>query len=137
VGDARCGIDLGNAAYRCAGGVLSVLSEKGFLVGGLAEFQADWFVEGVLTWTSGANAGGFFRVHSHTGDEIRLSAQPRFAVQSGDTFVVTAGCDKSFGMCSVKFANVINFRGFPHMPGAEAVLTGPAADAQNDGGSRR
>jgi uncharacterized phage protein (TIGR02218 family) len=33
------------------------------------------------------------------------------------TFTVTAGCDKTHHTCRAKFANIINFRGFPHMPG--------------------
>ena len=35
----------------------------------------------------------------------------------GQTFTVTAGCDKTVATCSAKFSNAINFRGFPHMPG--------------------
>jgi uncharacterized phage protein (TIGR02218 family) len=68
--------------------------------------------------------------------EIELAARPRFAISEGDAFIVTAGCDKSFAMCGAKFANRDNFRGFPHMPGPEAVLSGPASDRANSGGSR-
>ncbi len=38
-------------------------------------------------------------------------------VGAGDAFTVTAGCDKQFATCKTKFANGINFRGFPYMPG--------------------
>ncbi len=44
-------------------------------------------------------------------------------------------CDKSFATCRDVFANAENFRGFPHMPGPDFVLTGPAA-GRNDGGRR-
>ena len=40
----------------------------------------------------------------------------------GDTFVVTAGCDKRFETCTSKFANALNFRGFPHLPGNDFVV---------------
>ena len=52
-------------------------------------------------------------------------------VVPGDGFVVTAGCDKRFTTCRDKFANVANFRGFPQMPGTDAVLGYPAP---TDGG---
>ena len=39
----------------------------------------------------------------------------------GDTFTVTAGCDKQFATCQAKFANAVNFRGFPHMPGNDFI----------------
>ena len=39
-----------------------------------------------------------------------------------DTFVVTAGCDKRFATCRDRFANAVNFRGFPHIPGNDFVM---------------
>jgi uncharacterized phage protein (TIGR02218 family) len=51
-------------------------------------------------------------------------------------FAVMAGCDKSFATCGAKFANRDNFRGFPYMPGNDAVLAGPASDRPDDGGRR-
>ena len=44
-------------------------------------------------------------------------------------------CDQRFETCRDEFANTENFRGFPHMPGPDTVLTGPAASG-NDGGKR-
>jgi hypothetical protein len=41
--------------------------------------------------------------------------------RAGDAFTVTAGCDKHFATCQAKFANAVNFRGFPHMPGNDFV----------------
>ena len=49
---------------------------------------------------------------------------------------VAAGCDKSFATCGTRFGNRINFRGFPHMPGVDAVLAGPASNRPNSGGRR-
>ena len=39
----------------------------------------------------------------------------------GDTATVVAGCRKSFGTCKTKFANLVNFRGYPHIPGSDVV----------------
>jgi hypothetical protein len=44
-------------------------------------------------------------------------------------------CDQQFSTCRDVFGNAENFRGFPHLPGAEFVLEGPAASG-NDGGKR-
>ena len=44
----------------------------------------------------------------------------------GDAFTITAGCDKQFATCQAKFANAVNFRGFPHMPGNDYVPPSPA-----------
>ena len=38
-----------------------------------------------------------------------------------DAFTVTAGCDKRFVTCRDTFDNVVNFRGFPHIPGNDFV----------------
>ena len=43
-------------------------------------------------------------------------------VTAGDDFTIRAGCDKRIETCGAKFANVANFRGFPHIPGQDAVL---------------
>lgn len=135
VGDARCGVDLMDAAYRMEGAVAETIGVQRFLASGLNGAEHGLFRGGMLTWTGGANTGRAARVLRHSGSEIELVSAPRFALAEGDTFVVTAGCDKSFVMCGARFGNRVNFRGFPHMPGPEAVLTGPAAGG-NDGGRR-
>lgn len=133
VGDARCGVDLEDAAFRAEAVVSAVLADARFLLTGLGGFEAGWFTGGQLVWTGGANAGARGRVQRHPGSEIDLVRAPRFAVEVGDTCVVTAGCDKSFAMCGAKFAARVNFRGCPHMPGPEAMLAGPASGANNGG----
>jgi uncharacterized phage protein (TIGR02218 family) len=47
------------------------------------------------------------------------------AIAVGDTFTVTAGCDKRFATCVQKFDNAVNFRGFPHIPGNDFVMSYP------------
>lgn len=136
IGDARCGVDLGNPALRDEGVVSAVTGGRGFLSSGLEEFSSGLFSAGMLTWSSGANAGRVMRVSRHAGAEIELVRAPRFAISMGDAFTVSAGCDKTFAMCRVRFGNAERFRGFPHMPGPEAVFAGPSSDRVNDGGRR-
>ena len=57
-------------------------------------------------------------------------------IAAGDTFDVTAGCDKQFSTCHDKFANVVNFRGFPHIPGNDFVISYPLqGEPGHDGAS--
>ena len=41
--------------------------------------------------------------------------------EAGTAFSIVAGCDKQFSTCKTKFANPVNFRGFPHLPGNDAA----------------
>ena len=60
------------------------------------------------------------------------------AIAAGDTFIVTAGCDKRFQTCHDRFNNVLNFRGFPHIPGNDFVISYPLpGQPGNDGASRQ
>jgi uncharacterized phage protein (TIGR02218 family) len=136
VGDARCRVNLDDPALRGEGGVTALLGPKRFVASGVSGFGDKWFAGGVLSWVSGANPGAVARVVRHYSGELELAAAPRFTIETGDTFVVTAGCDKSFATCSAKFSNRDNFRGFPHMPGPGAVVAGPASDRANTGGRR-
>jgi uncharacterized phage protein (TIGR02218 family) len=136
VGDARCGVGLDDPAFHEEGFVSEVLGPKRFRTSGLGSFDDGWFAGGVMTWTSGMNAGASARVVRHAGEEIELAAAARFVIVASNAFTITAGCDKSFATCGAKFANRDNFRGFPHMPGPDAVLAGPASDRVNDGGRR-
>ena len=51
----------------------------------------------------------------------------------GDGFIARAGCDKRIATCSAKFANVANFRGFPSIPGQDAVLRYASQDGSHEG----
>ena len=97
-------------------------------------------LRGKLTWTSGANAGISveIKVHRAVGgtDEFDLWQRAPQPIVVGDTFRVTAGCDKTHATCRKKFANVVNFRGFPHMPGNDFIIRMPQQGEPGlDGGS--
>jgi uncharacterized phage protein (TIGR02218 family) len=141
LGDARCTVDLDDPAFRAEAFVVAAQSGRLFTAGGLAEFDADWFTRGLVTFTSGANAGRRQEVKRHAaGDPATIElwqpmAQP---IAPGDTFIVTAGCDKHFATCRAKFANGVNFRGFPHMPGNDFITAvARPGDPANDGASRQ
>jgi uncharacterized phage protein (TIGR02218 family) len=127
LGDARCGVDL--AALEESGAVGTVTSATAFAT---TLVQATgWYDGGELTWTGGANAGQTVAVRSWdaTTGILSLFLPALYPMQAGDAFTIRPGCDKSFPTCQAKFDNVVNFRGFPHVPGTDQVLSYP--DAQS------
>lgn len=47
-----------------------------------------------------------------------------------------AGCDQRFATCRDRFANTLNFRGFPYMVGNDVLQASPAGEVRCDGASR-
>ena len=45
-------------------------------------------------------------------------------------------CDKQFSTCMNVFDNTERFRGFPHLPGTDAIISGPVGNGQDNGGAR-
>ena len=140
VGDNRCGVDLEQAAYRGTGTVTAVADNRTITTGGLSAHETGWFGFGRLTWTSGANAGTSAEVRSHQASDssatLDLWQRAPLPIDIGDAFKVTAGCDKTVATCKAKFDNVLNFRGFPHMPGTDRAFSYVVGQTgENDGGS--
>jgi uncharacterized phage protein (TIGR02218 family) len=129
LGDARCGVDLDTSQLRATGAVAALEGATLLRVSGLDGFDDGWFARGRLVWSSGVNAGAAVEVKEHraAAGEVRLALWQRMAepIAPGDAFVVSAGCDKRFETCRTKFANAVNFRGFPHMPGNDFVVAYP------------
>jgi uncharacterized phage protein (TIGR02218 family) len=137
LGDARCGVDLDDPGYKGTGSAIAPTGDRSFTASGIASFAAGWFTLGRLTWTSGANGGRTAEVASHTvrsGERhIALLEAPVRPIAPGDDFVVRAGCDKRLETCRDRFANVVNFRGFPHIPGQDTVIRYPNRGDANSG----
>jgi uncharacterized phage protein (TIGR02218 family) len=129
LGDARCTVDLTGAAFHGSGAVASLAGASAFRVSGLDAFDDGAFTAGKFTVTAGANAGFAVEVKTHRvaldGVLIELWQVPPEPVAVGDTFTVTAGCDKRFATCRDRFANSLNFRGFPAIPGNDFVIGYP------------
>ncbi len=125
LGDARCTVAIDQPEFRAASVVSTLATARTVVAEGLEAYAPDWFTRGLLRFTSGANSAIAFEVkrHSVAGEltSFELWQEPVHAVQVGDAFIVTAGCDKQPGTCGAKFSNIANFRGFPHMPGNDFV----------------
>jgi uncharacterized phage protein (TIGR02218 family) len=140
LGDARCGVDLTEPAYAATAAVAGTDGALGLTTSGLSAFADGWFTGGRLVWTSGANAGLAVEIKAHrlvgAGAELDLWQRAARTIAAGDAFQVTAGCDKRFPTCRAKFANGVNFRGFPHMPGNDFIIRLPLqGEPGMDGGS--
>ena len=59
--------------------------------------------------------------------EMAARCTERIAIEPGDAFRVHPGCDKRLDTCIDRFANVLNFRGEPYVPGQDAMMSYPDA----------
>jgi len=138
LGDARCGFALDRPGFAATGTVAAAGASDAVRVAGLEGHEAGWFSSGTLTWTGGARTGRIERILAHRkeGSATVLVLLPSIgpAIVPGDAFSVVAGCDKSFATCKAKFANALNFRGFPHLPGNDAAYSYVTGDGAFDGG---
>jgi uncharacterized phage protein (TIGR02218 family) len=118
-GDTRCGVDI--EALRVSGTVTSSSDQSNF-VATLA--GSDLYGIGVVTWTGGDNDGLLMEVAEYNliSYEIRLQLPMPWPIQTGDTFTIVPGCDKLKATCKNTYNNVIRFRGFSFVPGADKVL---------------
>lgn len=127
LGDQRCGIDLGLPQYRGNGTVISTASLREIKASGLSAFASGWFTHGLVTFTSGLNQGRSSEIKHHAtaaGIATFELWQPMpVIIAPGDTIAVTAGCDRLLATCRGKFANAVNYRGFPHMPGNDTLAS--------------
>lgn len=133
LGDNRCGVGLGPFTFTGVA-VTSVTSQRVFASSGLSSgsptHPADYFTEGLVTFTTGGNAGTSRKIKAYTvGGQIECLAPFTFAVEVGDEFTVVAGCRKRLADCRDKFDNVLNFNGEPHLPGTDALTALPDAGA--------
>jgi uncharacterized phage protein (TIGR02218 family) len=141
LGDARCTIDLSDPAGSASAVVIETDGSGRLtaLVPGVR--PTGFFDAGLLTFASGANAGRKSEVLRHiregADDHVELWQKMVDPIAPGDAFTISAGCDKRFATCRDRFANAVNFRGFPHMPGNDFALSYPVADVPQDGAKLR
>lgn len=120
LGDARCTKDL--TTFTVTGAVTAVNGRRIFTDSARAEAD-DYFGAGLVTWLTGANAGASMEVAIFAAGLFTLCLPMAADIAVGDTYRAVAGCRKRRTEdCSVKFNNVVNFRGFPDVPLNDKVL---------------
>ena len=116
-------ITLGNARYTADFTPPTVAFYDALPVAGDAATD-HYYDGGLLTWTTGANANYRMEVKSNVGLLRTLQQAMPNTIAIGDTYTITAGCDKLLATCKTKFSNVVNFRGFPNVPGQDTLISG-------------
>lgn len=172
LGDTRCGVNLEDFTF--AGVVTSVTSKRVFssLIDAsplgsdslmVSQLDAGYLKYGLLTFTTGANAGYSREVASDTDGGIELFEGFPNDIAEDDEFTVSAGCNKELnisvemsgntvnpngaptvangrvtGDCAVKFDNAPNFRGFVNKPGPDTLvrLRAPKTKSGSSGGKK-
>ena len=119
LGDTRCKKSL--TAHTWTTTVSSVTSQLVFDTG--LSLAAGTLDGGMLTWTSGNNAGlsAEIKTQSATG-LITLYLPAPYAIAASDALTVIRGCPKTLAACRDTFNNVPNFRGEPFLPGNDKIL---------------
>ena len=140
LGDAACGVDLNTPAFRIETPAYAVKRNRVFWTDPLPQAER-WFEKGRLTVMSGAATGlsGLIKANRIDGPRHLIELwQPLGAeVAAGDLIRLEAGCDKRMATCQAKFDNLLNFRGFPDIPGEDWLVSTPRRSGSNDGGSLR
>lgn len=121
LGSSECGVALGPRTDTYA--VTQVIAADTVRI--VTARATGFFTFGKATFTTGANAGAVNEVLLHDGQTIRLFVPMPRPIVVGDQIVLVAGCDKTPETCNAKFANILNFRGEPHIPGNDKVFSYP------------
>lgn len=140
LGDGKCRVDLSSIGYSVEIAAEQVDERRVFSFAALPGFEARWFEKGRLKVLTGVAAGLIGLVkNDHVRDdgrrEIELWQSIGAEITPGDMLRIEAGCDRRAETCRLKFDNFANFRGFPHIPGDDWLVSYPVLGGTNDGGS--
>lgn len=121
-GDARCGY----VRTPLAATVASVTDETTFSVTFSGSYADDYFNKGTVEFQTGELAGGrpVEVLDWSSGGVVTLWTGLPEAPQVGDTLNLYQGCEKTRTAC-MAYDNILNFRGFPDVPGTDQVLKYP------------
>ena len=141
LGDAACRFDTGLPGYTVELAVDVEEDGRSFDWAALPGFDPEFFIRGRLDVIDGPAAGlfGLIKHDRQRGKRrvIELWEPIRGDVSQGVMIRLTAGCNKQMETCRLKFNNLVNFQGFPDLPGEDWVVAVPKTTGANTGGSRR
>lgn len=121
-GDTRCGYTPATLAAT----VTAVADKLQFTVSFTGAYANDYWNRGTVTFLTGDLAGTrpVEILDWTSGGVVTLFTDLAEAPGIGDTLTITQGCGKTRADCLV-YDNVINFRGFPDVPGTDQVMRYP------------
>lgn len=124
--DTRCGVS--ETGFTNTGTIATIVLDRAIFTVTLdAPSRAvGYFNDGIITFTSGFANGKTYEIADHAAsDQFSLFLRAPFLLQVGDTFLAKTGCDKTLATCRDKFDAVVNFRGFPKVPGQDQIFKIP------------
>ncbi len=119
LGDRRCRVDLAPLTTTAR----TTASTRGRI--GVVVTAIERFAGGRVRPLEGPNAGLDARIAGVDGDALLLFEALPFAVAAGTRVELREGCDKTLATCSARFANAVNCRGEPHVPGGDVLTRFP------------
>jgi uncharacterized phage protein (TIGR02218 family) len=127
LGDSRCGLNLSARSEVFTNvAITTATSQSVFRCSSMIGKGSDYFVNGKVLWTTGANSGlpaAMIKSWNDATGEITLQLAMPYSTSTSDRLTLTRGCQKRLDEdCVTKFSNAVNFRGFPHLPGIENAL---------------
>lgn len=116
-GQEYAGCKVALAPITVTGTITHVTSNSVFRDSARAE-AADYFGEGTIAFTSGANAGlKPMEIKTHAADgTLTMHEAFHYTVAVGDVYTLIPGCRKRLEDCRDKWNNVVNFGGFSFVP---------------------
>lgn len=140
LGDRHCRLDLNQPGYAVEVAVEVVAEGRVFRFADLVGYPDRWFERGRARMVAGAGAGAVGVIKNDRigpgGREVEVWQPLDHRIAAGDVIRLEAGCDRRAETCRDKFGNFNNFRGFPHIPGEDWLISYPVSAGVNDGGSR-
>lgn len=124
LGDKRCRVDM---AARVTVTLISAVVADDIVDVAEASTGENGYAYGRLRWLSGPNSGLESAVLASDGNRLTLRDPPHFLVVGGERVEIAEGCDKRLATCAGRFANAVNFRAEPHLPGMDLLTRYPGA----------
>lgn len=141
LGDKTCRFNMNAPGFWLEAEIAAVENGANLQLRGGSSISNAWFERGRLDVQTGSAAGLWGAVkqdqRTQDGRHVTLWSGIGGGLLVGDTVRLTAGCDKRMTTCRLKFNNLINFQGFPDLPGEDWVMAVPKKSNRNKGGSRR
>ncbi len=134
LGDNDCTIDLEQPQYKTDIIVNEIRDDFTIITDLISGIDNGYFSFGKAIWLDGErkNKADIITKHNNIDNQSHISfSEPiRDWVKIGDSLTIYAGCNRHFDTCRDKFSNIINFRGFPHIPGDDFILRYPTKSSQ-------
>ncbi|MBV0912951.1 DUF2163 domain-containing protein [Anianabacter salinae] len=137
LGDAACRVDIGDPSVSVEAVVTAQSGRSLFTLSGAESFASGWFERGSFEVLDGEAYGIFGMIKSDVLEDgaraVRLWQPVPAPIETGARVRLIAGCDKRAETCRAKFGNFLNFRGFPHIPGDDWLMSYPGSGAMDGG----